>query len=644
MGKLDSDTTAASAIAGYAQEWLTVPEMLLDRVQRDPDAVEQQFRTLDAAHAYRAHSLVNIDALALLVVDPAARTLLFSSGSLPSDPFGLIDWDIAETALQGRAMQLAHAARRGDHPLLAYIPAQEATNWGLPDDVRQALKGAPRSVLIATTSAASEKPLRRACAAFGMTGLETRVVEATLRGGSIRAGAAAAKLSYATAREAMSAALAKVGVTRMPGLLHHLSLLALGIFPNGDEAIELLTDRWGLKPRQAQIAMLLAQGMTRADVARAIGASEATVKKQTDIIFQTLGVAGAAALARSISVVTAMQALAEASHGRIGWIDGNAEPLRFVHRPGGGRIGLSDYGPVGGRPVVILHSSMTSRHPPRGLVAELMRHDFRVLAIDRPGFGMTDIDGEVNASDPSDPFEPAAHDMAIVLDRLRIDRVDIIARGGAQVAVAFAGLFPDRCGAVVLINPDPPSTRDTRRWGVLGAFKEAYFQRPELILPAARLIARAMTRSFLAKALHKSMRGSPPDEALLADEEVIDDYYRAVCMFRTGRLAGYVREQTAFARGTHHDYPVDGDGWSVLLGGHDTLSNPDTTLAYWQERIPAANFEILKDQGRLLAYAVPALVVERLVNSGCGHKTPRRATLDDRPFPCFFHGTGHASS
>lgn len=611
MGKIESDTAAARAVVDYAQEWLAVPEMLLDRARRVPDAVERQFRALDEAHEYRAHSLVNVDALALLVVDPSTQTLLFSSGSLP-DPCGLIDWDMAETALKGRAMQLVQTAGQADHPLLAYIPGQEAANWGLPDDVRQALEAAPRGVLIATTSAASEKPLRRACAAFGMTGLETRVVEATLRTGSIRAGAAAAKLSYATAREAMSAALAKGGATRMPGLLHHLSLLALGIFPNGDGASELLTDRWGLKPRQAQIALLLAQGMTRADVARAIGASEATVKKQTDVIFQTLGVASAAALARSISVVTAMQALAEASHGRIGWVDGNAEPLRFVHRPGGGRIALSDYGRVGGRPVVILHSSMTSRHPPRGLVAELIRRDFRVLAIDRPGFGLTDIDGEVAGSDPSDPFEPAAHDMKIVLDRLRIDRVDIVARGGAQVAVAFAGLFPGRCGAVVLVNPDPPSTRDTRRWGPLGAFKEAYFQRPELILPAARLIARSMTRGFLVKVLHKSMRGSPPDEALLADEEVVDDYYRAVRMFSTGRLAGYVREQTALARGTPHDYPVDGGGWSVLLGGHDTLSDPGTTLAYWQERIPAANFEIFQDQGRLLAYAVPALVVERL--------------------------------
>lgn len=600
--------------ADYAEEWLDAPERLLDRILHDPDDVKRHFHALDAAHGYRAHSHVNIDALALLVVDPVARQLIFCSGAWPPDAADLIDWDFAETALHERTMQFAQSIETTRHPLFAYVPASEASNWDLPDDVNRLLVEAPeRCVLVVTTSAALTKPLRHACSAFGMTGLETRVIEAMLHTGSIRTGAALAKLSYATAREAMSTALAKVGVGRMPGLIHRLSLLALGIFPNGDQATELLTDRWGLKPRQAQIAMLLAQGLTRAETARSLGISEATVKKQADIIFQAFGVSGAAALARSLSAIIAIQVLTDASHGRVAWLGGIAEPLRFIDRPSGGRIAISDYGPAGGRPVVILHSSMTTRHPPRRLVSELMKHGYRVLAIDRPGFGLTDSEGRVLGDDPSDPFEPAAHDMRIVLDRLQIDQVDIVARGAAQVVTAFAGRFPERCGTAVLVNPDPPSNRDQRRWGVLGSFKEAYLQSPELILPAARLISRVMTRNFLAKVLRKSMRGSPPDEALLADEQVTDDYYRAIRMFTTGRLAGYVLEQTALARGTTADYPIDGRGWSVLLGEHDTLCEPGAALAFWQERIPAADFEVVEGHGRLLAYGAPALIVERLM-------------------------------
>ena len=91
-----------------------------------------------------------------------------------------------------------------------------------------------------------------------MTDLETRVTEATLKAGGIRGGALAAGVGYATAREAMSSALAEVGARQLPSLLHSLSLLAFGFFQTGEEAPAILVDRWGLKPRQAQIIGRLA--------------------------------------------------------------------------------------------------------------------------------------------------------------------------------------------------------------------------------------------------------------------------------------------------------------------------------------------------------------------------------------------------
>lgn len=614
MAKRDSADGKIPAVADYALEWLSAPERLLDQARTEPDALEERMLSLDAAHAYRAASLIDAEAITLGVAETRPRRLLLSLGGAASTLARLVDWDAAEAAqLQSTISFEEPAGDAPDQPLLAYVPASEATTWDLPEPASRALKDAPAArVLVVAALTTPEQPLRRACNAFGMTGLEARVTDATLRAGSVRAGAVALGLSYATAREAMSSALGKVGSARMPGLLHRLSLLAFGIFPAGNEAPALLVDRWGLKPRQAQIAMLLAQGLTRAETARAMGVSEATVKKQTDIVFQTLGVSGAAEMVRSISIATVMQALADASHGRIGWVDKNAEPLRFIRRPTRGRIALSEYGSPKGRPVLILHSSMTTRHPPLRLVAKLVHQGFRVIAIDRPGFGLTDRSDAAEDSD-CDPFAEAAHDMAIVLDRLRIERTDIIGRGGAQAAVAFAGLYPERCGRVVLVNPDPLSTRDERRWGILGSFKEAYQRRPGLILPAARLIARVMTRDYISKALHKSMRGSPPDSALLEDQQVIDDYYRAVRMFATGRIEGYVREQLYFARGKTFDYPVDGSGWLALIGAHDTLSDPRNTLSYWREILPRSEFEVLPNHGRLMAYADPDLIVERLL-------------------------------
>lgn len=614
MPRSDSNEGTRPADADYALDWLSEPERLLDRARAEPDALEAYFHGLDAAHAFTATSLVDSEALHLAVAALGTRQLIASTGFDFPDIARHIDWDAAEVAqVQAEVRVEPFGSRPIGLPSLIYVPGREAMTWDLPDVIANALTDKSEDrVLVIATPATPERPLRRACKAFAMTGLETRVTEATLKAGSIRDGALAARVSYATAREATSSALAKVGARRLPGLLHSLSLLAFGIFQTGEEAPAILVDRWGLKPRQAQIAMLLAQGLTRAETARAMEISEATVKKQADILFQILGVSGAAEMVRLISVATVMQALTSASHGRIGWIDGSSEPLRFVHAAGGRRIAVSEYGRPKGRPVVILHSSMTTRHPPRQLVARLVSEDYRVITIDRPGFGLTDPSEPAAGTVGQDIFADAAHDMALVLDKLRIDRIDVIGRGGAQAAVAFAGLYPDRCGKVVLVNPDPISSRDERRWGVLGSFKEAYQRRPGLILPAARLIARAMTRDYLGKVLLKSMRGSPPDEALLADDDVVDDYYRAVRMFATGRLEGYVREQLYFARGKTFEYPVDGSGWSILIGGHDTLSDPANALAYWRELLPRGEFEILPDHGRLLAYADPDLIVSRL--------------------------------
>jgi hypothetical protein len=65
-------------------------------------------------------------------------------------------------------------------------------------------------------------------------------------------------------------------------------------------------------------------------------------------------------------------------------------------------------------------------------------------------------------------------------DTLRLERVDLLCRGGAQVAVAAYRLMPGRLGRVVLINPDPP-TDDRLYRGPVGAVSALFFRQPALI-------------------------------------------------------------------------------------------------------------------------------------------------------------------
>lgn len=611
-------SNGAGALPGYAETWLEQPEMLLAEIERDAEDVERWFAGTATDARDGRQPLIDQATLVVAVLDPARQLVEFSQGISVDRLDAMIDWDAAARALVSSSPLLVATALdstpRGGQAIFAYAAGRLASEWQLPNlppDHVDAARGG--LVVVATTFVPAKAPLTRACRAYDLTGLQTRVVAATVRTGSIRRAAEELGIAYATAREAISASLAKTGCTRLPALIHQLSLLAFGIFPDDVRGESILTDTYGLTPRQADIAVLLAQGLSREETARALGLSVATVKKQADIVFSTLHVGSAAALATALSSLLAMNELVGASQGGIAWFNSEAEPLRFVLRSNGSRIALSDHGPRSGRPVVILHSSMCSRHAPRGLVAALQQRGWRPISIDRPGFGLTDIEGAPRLVEADDPFEPAAHDMATVLDALGIARTDIIARGGAQVALAFAALYPDRVDRVVLVNPDPPSHEEHRRVGPLGAFKEAYLRRPAIISPAARLLARLLDRNTVARILARSLAGSPADEAIAAQPDFIDDYFRALRMFSVGRLDGYAREQLFFASGRRVGWQPDTRGWQVLIGETDTLSDPAQVLSHWRERLTGAQFRMVEGAGRLLAYGMPEMVVDHLM-------------------------------
>lgn len=494
--------------------------------------------------------------------------------------------------------------------IFVYASAAVAALWRLPPEL--AAETQLGGVVVLTTLAARAGPIERACAAFNLTASQTRVAQAVIRAGSIKAAAAALGISHVTARETLSEVYRRTGARRLPELVGLLSGLAFGSLPSKSDHAPLLIDVWGLTPKQASIALLVASGAAREEAARTLGLSLAVVRKELEQVFATLRVESASELARTVSTLSALGALLAATGGRLGFTDPRAEPLRLLPRADGTRIAWSDYGPVGGKPVLIVHSSMTTRLAPSGLVAALQAEGFRVLSIDRPGFGMSDALPGLRAG-KHDPFDAAVDDLLALLDSLQLSTVDIVARGGAQAVLALGRRAPERIGRVVLVNPDPPSQANGRRHGPLGAFQEAYRSQPELIATFARLLAGSMTRERLHRMLRQSMRGSPPDERAVADLRIADEYWRSVRMFATGRIEGYVNEQVAMARGGGTE-PMPGlTHWSVLIGGHDTMHDPRQVERYWREVLPDSRFAAFPEAGRFLAMTHPGQVVEALL-------------------------------
>src|SRR5882724_4461339 len=98
-----------------------------------------------------------------------------------------------------------------------------------------------------------------------------------------------------------------------------------------------------------------------------------------------------------------------------------------------------------GAAIVLLHGFPFNRTMWREQIEFLTVHNFRVLAPDLRGLGENKSDDEVAT------MEDMARDIAVLMDRLKIDRATICGLSmGCYVAFEFVNLFPARVRAPIL--------------------------------------------------------------------------------------------------------------------------------------------------------------------------------------------------
>ncbi len=510
-----------------------------------------------------------------------------------------------------RTVQIEHGEASAGRSTALYAAVSLARDWALPSEAMASLEDRQAAAVIIVVGALSAaQVLADVCQAFGLTDLQTRIAIGLVRTGDVRGAADQAGVSYQTARKVAFDAMKRVGARRITGFIERLVRLSFGIWPQGEAGAAELTDVWGLSARQASLALRIAEGMTRGEAATASGISEATAKKELEVVFEVMGVRSAAGLARAVTEARALALITDATHGEAQIDSDNTEPLSLLRRPDGSQIAFSDYGPRSGKPVLVLHSSSASRPQPSRLVAALQAEGFRPLSLDRPGFGLTDPHPD-KARGRAAPFDAAIDDVRLLLRHLKLDRIDVVARGGAQVAVAMARLAPELMGRVLLVNPDPSSASHDRRRGPVGALQEAYLRHPDLIEGLVKLIVANLSTDQSRRIMLKAVEGSPLDMATFSDPRNLADYRKGFRLFATGRVAGYVAEQTAIGRWTSP--PLEGAGrWRVLLGRHDFLHDPARTYAVWRDILPDARFDWVEDASRFLSMSHAELVARTL--------------------------------
>jgi len=111
----------------------------------------------------------------------------------------------------------------------------------------------------------------------------------------------------------------------------------------------------------------------------------------------------------------------------------------------GRRIGVSEYGIPGGPPVLYCHGFPGSRLEGRLAHEAAVTVGVRLIALDRPGYGLSDIQHGRRIGD-------WPRDAAAVADAMGIERFAILGvSGGAPYALACAALLPRRTTATGIV-------------------------------------------------------------------------------------------------------------------------------------------------------------------------------------------------
>lgn len=151
--------------------------------------------------------------------------------------------------------------------------------------------------------------------------------------------------------------------------------------------------------------------------------------------------------------------------------------------PDGRTLAFDDVGDPAGTAVVYLHGtpdSRLARPPDESTVAA----GVRLLAVDRPGAGDSDVD-------PGAPLVALGHDLRALLDHLRLERALLLGwSAGGLCALAAATVLRERVAGLGLVGTVPPmeAYEDPALVAALGAGRRGFVELARE-LPAAVLAA-----------------------------------------------------------------------------------------------------------------------------------------------------------
>ncbi len=528
------------------------------------------------------------------------------------------DWfreaDLFRATLAGLAAERPNVSllthdRTGRPVAVAAGLASAALNWPLDAGVRAALAATPDGYAVVAFQPGGPS-WARVREAYGLTPSEGLLVAALASHGDLQRAAAERGVAYETARKFVASAMRKTGARRQTELIRQALSVAAGEVAEPTRFTPMLRDLFGLSQEQADLAVLLSNGMTRERAGAVLGLTSNQTKAALTSIFEACGVGSAVDLARIVAEVSALEGLTTACHVTLKSADETLEPLRLIpRRRGEGAVAVVDYGPPAGRPVLIFHGGASGRTLVRGFVAALQAAGRRPISIERAGYGLSTFV-------PGDPVTTAVQDIADVLDALGLERAPAIALGTFAGVVACAAQNAGRVTGGLITNPDPPRVTDpTVGHLLLNYLKVLMGSHPDLGARFIRLIYRRATPASIARSFRNAAKGSPSDEALFEDPACLADFERGARQAAVGER-GVLNEMRALVHGPQPEPVADSSVWTILFGARDQTMDVAFARAHWTGKLPSARVEVIADGGHWLHASHAAAVTAALARQG----------------------------
>ena len=267
----------------------------------------------------------------------------------------------------------------------------------------------------------------------------------------------------------------------------------------------LVHRNFGLTTAESRLAAKLLQGRRISDAAADLGMTASTARWHLRNIFSKTGTRRQADLLRLLTNASEFPEHSPSAHSMA--LPG-IPPRRLVTLEDGRRLFYREYGVPGGVPVIYFHFGLSASMLPPAAAAAALKTGVRVIAFERPGFGL---------SDPRKEYSLAgvASDVDELRRALGLTRVGLFGDGyGGGFAVTAARRLEGSVNRLALHAPNLgwPATNGENRNG----FSVLYSQ-PWIIPTAAEMLRRGLRIPVIRSLLGYLGEKSRSDAGLLSD-------------------------------------------------------------------------------------------------------------------------------